>query len=43
MSAVFVVRNLAFGTEAFATITMGQGKVPGMGAYDDSGLERLAT
>jgi hypothetical protein len=40
--AVFVVQNPAFGTEAFATINMGPGKVLRMGAYDDSVLERLA-
>ncbi|MBI2468887.1 MAG: DUF1116 domain-containing protein [Candidatus Rokubacteria bacterium] len=40
--AVFVVRNEAFGTEAYATINMGQGRVLRMGAYDGSVLERLA-
>ena len=40
--AVYVVRNDAFDTEAYATINMGQGKVLRMGAYDDSVLERLA-
>jgi len=39
--AVFVVRNEPFGTEAYATINMGLGKVLRMGAYDDSVLERL--
>lgn len=39
--AVFVIRNDAFGTEAFATINMGLGKVLRMGAYDASVLERL--
>ena len=38
---VFVVRNAAFATEAYATINMGQGKVLRMGAYDASVLERL--
>lgn len=40
--AVYVVRNDAGGTEAYATINMGLGKVLRMGAYDDSVLERLA-
>jgi hypothetical protein len=40
--AVFVVQNPVFGTEAFATINMGVGKVLRMGAYDASVLERLA-
>lgn len=40
--AVFVVDNPPFGTRAWATINMGQGKVLRMGAYDDSVLERLA-
>ncbi len=40
--AVFVVQNPTFGTEAFATINMGLGKVLRMGAYDASVLERLA-
>lgn len=40
--AVYVVRNEAFGTEAYATINMGQGRVLRMGAYDASVLERLA-
>jgi hypothetical protein len=39
--AVYVVRNEAFGTEAYATINMGLGKVLRMGAYDASVLERL--
>jgi hypothetical protein len=39
--AVYVVRNEAFATEAYATINMGLGKVLRMGAYDDSVLERL--
>jgi len=38
---VFVVRNEPFGTEAFATINMGLGKVLRMGAYDESVIERL--
>jgi hypothetical protein len=40
--AVWVVRNEAFGRQAYATLNMGQGKVLRMGAYDASVLERLA-
>jgi hypothetical protein len=39
--AVYVIRNEAFASEAYATINMGLGKVLRMGAYDDSVLERL--
>jgi Protein of unknown function (DUF1116) len=39
--AVYVVRNEAFDTEAYATINMGLGKVLRMGAYDESVLDRL--
>lgn len=38
---VFIVRNEAFGTQAVATINMGQGKVLRMGAYADSVVTRL--
>jgi hypothetical protein len=40
--AVYVVRNDAFGTEAYSTINMGLGRVLRFGAYDTSVLERLA-
>jgi hypothetical protein len=39
---VHVVRNEAFGNEAYSTLYMGVGKVLRHGAYDDSVLERLA-
>jgi hypothetical protein len=40
--ALYVVRNEAFGTEAYSTINMGLGRVLRYGAYDASVLERLA-
>jgi hypothetical protein len=39
--AVFVVRNDAFGNDAYATINEGLGKVLRYGAYDHDVLERL--
>jgi hypothetical protein len=39
--AVYVVRNEAFGAEAYATINEGLGKVLRFGAYDSPVLERL--
>ncbi|PWU23972.1 MAG: hypothetical protein C5B48_07665 [Candidatus Rokuibacteriota bacterium] len=39
--AVFVVRNEAFGTEAYSTLNEGLGKVLRFGAYDRTVLDRL--
>jgi hypothetical protein len=40
--AVLVVRNDAFGTEAYATLNEGLGRVLRFGAYDPAVLDRLA-